>query len=123
MNATPAIMDFFNKWTLKTTPGGRAASPPSKAPSAPAICPSQNGETYKSDHNKSFKISCSADTPSTPAYTGATKPGSFAACIKQCAGETQCGHAVFYNDKCWKKKGRPAKVAKARTNARVAVKN
>lgn len=112
-------MNFFNKWTLASTPGARAAA---AAPAAqPAICPSQNGKPYNAD-GKSFKISCSADTPKTPAYTGATKPGSFANCIKQCASEAQCGHAVFFNDKCWKKKGKPSHIAKAGPNARVAVK-
>lgn len=112
-------MDFFNKWTLRTTPGAPRQIAPAAA--APAICPSQNGKTYKAD-GKSFKISCSADTPKTPAYTGATKPGSFANCMKQCAADAKCGHAVFFNDKCWKKKGKPSKIAKAGSNARVAVK-
>lgn len=117
IDATPVIMDFFNKWTLATTPGARGSA---LAAAAAPICPSKNGQTYGA-RGKNFKISCSADTPKTPAYTGATYPGSFAACIAQCANEAQCGHAVFYNDKCWKKKGKPSP-SKAGSNSRVAVK-
>lgn len=120
MNATPAIMDFFNKWTLASTPGARTAY---SAPSAPPLlCPAQNGKNHFAG-GKDFKISCSADTPKTPAYTGATTPGNFRNCIAQCAADAQCGHAVYYNDKCWKKKGKPGSIAKAGSNARVAVKN
>jgi hypothetical protein len=121
MNATPTIMDFFNKWTLATTPDahvvkttGGGAAPPT------TICPSKNGQIYNAN-GKNFKISCSADTPKTPAYTGATYPGSFAACMAQCAGEAQCGHAVYFNDKCWKKKGKPG-VSKSGDYSRVGVK-
>jgi hypothetical protein len=119
MDATPVIMDFFNKWTLSSTPGSHSA-PPAAAPAAP-LCPSKNGQTYNAG-GKNFKISCSADTPKTPAYTRATYPGSFAACMAQCAGESQCGHAVYFNDKCWKKKGKGESLVKAGSNARVGVK-
>jgi poly(3-hydroxybutyrate) depolymerase len=119
MNATPVVMDFFNKWTLTTTPNARDTI--NSAPATDTICPSRNGQTYNAD-GKDFKISCSADTPSTPAYTYATYPGSFAGCLAQCAGEAQCGHAVYFNDRCWKKRGNPSKVAGAGANARVGVK-
>jgi hypothetical protein len=43
--------------------------------------------------------------------------------MAQCAGEAQCGHAVYFNDKCWKKKGRGSEgLVKAGANARVGVK-
>lgn len=112
-------MDFFNKWTLATTPGARSSSV-APASGFGTICPSKNGQTYGAG-GKHFKISCSADTPKTPAYTGATYPGSFAACMAQCAAEAQCGHAVYFKDKCWKKHGRPG-VSKAGDFSRVGVK-
>jgi hypothetical protein len=118
MDATPTIIDFFNKWTLASTPHGSAPAPPS---GPPALCPSKNGQTFNTG-GKNFKISCSADTPETPAYTGATYPGSFAGCMAQCAGEAQCGHAVYSNDKCWKKKGKGGGLVKAGSNERVGVK-
>lgn len=122
MNATPLIMDFFEKWTLATTPSARTASYSSSMNAPAPICPYKNGQQYWSS-GKNFRISCSADTPNTPAYTGATMPGSFAACIAECAAEAQCGHAVYYYDRCWKKKGRPSYIARAGDFARVAVKN
>jgi hypothetical protein len=42
--------------------------------------------------------------------------------MAQCAGEAQCGHVVFYKDRCWKKKGKPGSIVKAGDFARVGVK-
>ena len=120
MNATPTIMEFFNKWTLATTPDARVSRTTTTGTTTGTICPSKNGQTYNAG-GKNFKISCSADTPKTPAYTGATYPGSFAACMAQCAAEAQCGHAVYWKDKCWKKKGKPG-VLKAGDFSRVGTK-
>ena len=121
MSATPVIMDFFNKWTLGTTPGaGAAVSSTSNA--QPPLCPSQNNKNYSAPGGRTFKIHCSSDTPKTPAYTAATYPGTLRACIAQCVTESKCGHVVFIDNKCWKKQGKPRSVAKVGDNARVAVK-
>lgn len=118
IDASSTILDFFNKWTLASTPDARTVKTSS---GSPTLCPSKNGQTYNAG-GKNFKISCSADTPKTPAYTGATYPGSFAGCMAQCAAEAQCGHAVYYKDRCWKKKGKPGSIVKAGNWARVGVK-
>lgn len=131
MNATPAIMDFFNKWTLNTTPGARGSmiSPSSSSSTQQEqqqqpLCPSQNNKTYTPAGGSPFKILCGSDTPRTPAYTAATFPGTLRACIAQCAAESKCGHVVFIGEKCWKKVGRPGAgaVVGVGGDARVAVK-
>lgn len=121
MNATPVIMDFFNKWTLANTPNARVST--AQIQPAASICPTQNGKKHPAG-GKNFKIHCSSDTPKVPAYTGATKPGNFKNCIAECARESQCSHAVYYNDKCWKKKGKPLPggPVRAGANSKVAVK-
>jgi poly(3-hydroxybutyrate) depolymerase len=126
MNATPMIMDFFNKWTLASTPGARASNSPASSsgasnPSQPPLCPSQNNRNYAAPGGKTFRVLCGTDTRKHPAYTAATHPGSLRACITQCATDNKCGHVVFIDDKCWKNQGKPGSIDKAE-NARVAQK-
>jgi hypothetical protein len=122
MDASATILDFFNKWTLSTTPDAHTVINSGGSSAPPTLCPSKNSQTYNAG-GKNFKISCSADTPKTPAYTGPTYPGSLAGCMAQCAAEAQCGHVVYFKDRCWKKKGQPeSTVVKAGDWARVGVK-
>lgn len=130
VSATSHIIEFFGKWTLASTPGARESidSPvstsggSSNSAQAP-LCPAQNNKNYNCPANggKTFRILCGSDTARQPAYAAATYPGSLRGCVAQCAVDNQCGHVVFYKDKCWKKMGRPGSIDKT-GNASVAQK-
>ena len=119
--ATPLTLDFFNKWTLASTPGARDSPNPQQNPSSsgssaskpqPPLCPSQTNKNYSAPGGKTFRILCGSDTAKHPSYAAATYPGSLRGCVAQCAADNKCGHVVFYNDKCWKKMGKPGSIDK-----------
>jgi len=117
-NATPIMFDFFNKWTLDSTPitninvnaissstatSRSSTAPASTASTASAVsCPSSNGQNYTAVTGATFLIECGIDHAGGD--MGSVSVKTFSDCINACANTAGCVDVSLSGVACYMKK-------------------